>query len=70
MSETKTVRTTKIKMLPCPFCGAAAEIEKWHGGDTGHKRMVSCPNEYCHVAPMVTGEREAVAIDRWNTRSR
>lgn len=63
---------------PCPFCGAPAQIEFWHGGKPS-KRMVSCSGQgntlmrgkrpiTCHVSPSVTGETKAQALDRWNMR--
>ncbi len=64
-----TVSPEKIaEMLPCPFCGAAAEMEPWHGG-APTKQMISCSSETCDVCPMVTGETTAEAITLWNTRT-
>jgi hypothetical protein len=63
--------------LPCPFCGAFATIEYWHGG-TKRKRLISCSNTAgtlgnprdatCWVGPSVTGETRAQALRRWNRR--
>jgi hypothetical protein len=62
---------------PCPFCGAPAQIEYWHGGKPS-KRLISCSGQAdtlfrdrpitCHVAPSVTGETRAEALRRWNDR--
>jgi hypothetical protein len=56
--------------LPCPFCGAVATIEYWHGGKPS-KRLISCSDALgaCEVAPSVTGENRAEALKRWNTRA-
>ena len=59
------------ELLPCPFCGAAAEWEPWHGG-APTKVMVACSQqntEACEVGPMVTGETYAAAVAAWNRRA-
>lgn len=56
-----------ILVKGCPFCGAVAEFEPWHGGATT-KTMVRCSNENCRVGPDVTGETKAEAFKRWNAR--
>lgn len=55
-------------ILPCPFCGTAAHVGYWHGG-TRRKTMVSCDNEQCAAAPMLTAPSRAKAIQTWNTRA-
>ena len=59
------------KLKPCPFCGADAEMVKWHGSGP-QTRLVGCSNQegphLCHVGPMVVGGSPAVAARRWNKR--
>ncbi len=55
------------ELKPCPFCAWHAAMSPWHGGGPD-KRMISCANEDCHVAPSVTGESPQEAADRWNER--
>jgi hypothetical protein len=64
--------------LPCPFCGAPATIEYWHGGRPT-KRMIACsnragllrspPGATCEVSPCVTGETRREALAHWNQRA-
>jgi hypothetical protein len=61
-------RTIPRGALQCPFCGSDPLMERWHGGGP-NKRMVSCDNEECDVAPMVTGESVREAVEKWNTRA-
>lgn len=58
-----------LAAFPCPFCGAPAEIEPWHGGGP-RKRLVSCSNVQCPVHPQVAGSTEKRALASWNTRSK
>lgn len=63
--------------LPCPFCGAPATIEYWHGGKPT-RRMIKCSGQSdtlmrrgpitCHVGPSVMGETRTEALRRWNGR--
>jgi len=55
-------------LLPCPFCGTIPIIEPWHGGGP-LKRLISCQNENCEVAPAVTGTTQKKAITYWNYRT-
>lgn len=48
----------------CPWCGASPNIQYWHGGKPT-KRMISCSGLDCDVSPMVTGETEREAVQRW-----
>ena len=67
MSE--PILTTKpSEALSCPWCGSQPTIEPWHGGGP-HKRMVSCADETCWVAPSVSGPTRAKALERWNGRN-
>ena len=52
----------------CPWCGTRPTIQPWHGGAPA-KKMVSCENEDCDVAPSVTGETRTKALSAWNTRA-
>ena len=64
-----TKRGTEMQKLKCcPFCGADAEAESWHGGGP-EKVMVRCANEDCAVQPGVSGETPTEAAQRWNTRA-
>jgi sarcosine oxidase delta subunit len=70
MSAKKMNATPVVRhdLIQCPFCGASPEIEYWHGGGP-NKRMISCRSDDCHVNPMVTGETEREAIERWERRA-
>jgi hypothetical protein len=59
---------SKIKLLPCPFCGGQAHMEPWHGGGP-NKRMISCIEDNCMVNPQVTGSNSRLAARSWNTRA-
>ena len=54
-------------ILGCPFCGEEPTIQPWHGGGR-NKKMISCDNIDCRVAPQVTGESLDEAVTRWNYR--
>lgn len=56
------------RLLPCPFCGEAAQYQSWHGG-APTKVMISCSSEDCPVSPSVTGETLAEGLTHWNTRA-
>lgn len=59
--------TESLNLLPCPFCGAPAEMVMWHGGGPD-KRLVSCSSDACDVQPTVSGESPKEAAARWNRR--
>lgn len=61
------MRQPKFAPLPCPFCGMAPTVQKWHGGGP-LKTAVICEDEDCCVNPMVTAPTRYRAIERWNTR--
>lgn len=54
-------------LLPCPFCGHNPTMEHWHGGGP-QKRAISCENDDCAAAPMVTGSTARKAAEKWNQR--
>lgn len=55
--------------LPCPFCGIHPEIQRWHGGDSGHTLMIFCDQNDCPVNPQVTAGTRRTVRKRWNTRN-
>jgi len=57
------------KIKACPFCGAKAQMEPWHGGGP-NKQMISCSNGECRVGPSVCGENPEEAIKYWNMRKK
>ena len=59
--EKKGIEMQKLKC--CPFCGADAESESWHGG--GPKKVtVGCSNEECLIQPGMSGETQKEAAQR------
>lgn len=54
--------------LPCPFCGAVAEAEPWHGGGL-RKHHVACSNCECPVGPGCCGATLLMAVRTWNIRA-
>lgn len=58
----------KVTLLPCPFCGTAPVMRKWHGG-APTKVMIHCLKDDCDVSPQVPGDTQVIAVDRWNTRA-
>ena len=59
------------KLKPCPFCGAAAEIEQLHSqsGQT-HMWMVSCSADDCDTLKDRSGaDGRERAIAAWNRRA-
>lgn len=55
------------KPEPCPFCGSIPTVEPWHGGGS-RKTMVHCSDDWCEVAPSVTGTTRSRTIAAWNRR--
>lgn len=51
----------------CPFCGASAQVQFWHGGRPS-KRMISCSGVDCEVSPNVSGETLREARQHWSRR--
>lgn len=54
------------KRKRCPFCGAQAMVQSWHGGRAS-KRMISC-SAGCDASPSVTGETYREAAEAWDAR--
>lgn len=52
----------KQEILPCPFCGGEAKVNKWEGGF-----KVLCQKAFCAVLGPFNSEAEAT--DAWNTRT-
>ena len=67
MKRPRVMAATSVLLLACPFCGAAPNMEPWHGGGP-QKRMISCINDSCYVSPQVSGSTSRVAAKRWNKR--
>ena len=69
MATNKLLQEPSIRhdLKCCPFCGATPEIQFWPGGGP-NKRLISCPGTKCDVQPMVTGETEREAVERWEHR--
>lgn len=64
-----------IELLPCPFCGAAPNMQPYHGGGP-QKRIVECVNDgdadglnWCAVQPSVCGSTPSRAAEVWNRRA-
>ena len=60
---------SKLHLLPCPFCGSAAEGEWWHGGGRNKTRIACGNNEACYIQPAVCGETPLLAARKWNVRA-
>lgn len=52
------------ELLPCPFCGGAAEQQK---GPIGHS--IRCVNATCGLVVQTFAGPKEQAITAWNTRS-
>lgn len=59
-----------LRLKACPFCGADADCEPWHGG-LPTKVAVGCSRreDDCEVGPWVTGETFDEALRFWNRRT-
>lgn len=56
------------RLLPCPFCGAAATAWLDDDGDYEHGDVaVYCPDQACEA--QVWGKDAADAVNRWNRRA-
>ena len=54
------------KPLPCPFCGTAATVKRWHGEWDAY-----CSDLSCVVRPVtVKHSTRALAIAAWNRREK
>lgn len=62
---TEKVEQDAVELLPCPFCGSLACIEKFD------KWVVFCPheNKECMVVETKGHFHRDDAIKQWNTRS-
>lgn len=55
---------TKVKLLPCPFCGGAP---KCNGLPRGILGKIFCSNDDC-FGPMTTAITKADSVAQWNKR--
>jgi len=51
------------ELLPCPFCGDAAQVE-----EDGDFEDIACLNIHCLVQPRALGVDSRPARETWNTR--
>lgn len=66
--DEKTVRTMKVELKPCPFCGGQPEIVTPEETD-GQYWFIACTNDNCWgIAVSDFCETESEAIDKWNHR--
>jgi hypothetical protein len=62
----------KIKLLPCPFCGALPKFRfnRDHGPEVPENFWaLGCENKQCSVLPLATATEKPDAVKQWNTRS-
>jgi len=59
---------TRTELKPCPFCGAAAEIENYVD-DGRDEWWVFCGNTDCPVTSQTIGIEREDAVMNWNKRA-
>ena len=57
-------------LLPCPFCGGEAVVEKWVNSYCGNIMSVVCDADDCPVRPRAQYGHKQDAITAWNTRAK
>lgn len=61
---------SKVKLKPCPFCGAQPEREKFMSMGKIYY-SISCTNEKCFVQPFTAGHiNSSIPTKEWNKRAR
>lgn len=62
----------ETKLLPCPFCGSPAVMERNIGGDGNVLVHVGCSayhSGHCGVSPRIDYAEEWEAVKHWNRRA-
>ena len=57
------INRSETSLLPCPFCGGEAEVERM--GTQRQSHIVTCTECGCRLE---TGETEGFHNQQWNTR--